>query len=312
MELAPIVLFVYNRPEHTKRAIRALQKNEFAAESRLFIYSDGSKNTLDIAEVGKVREYIRNINGFKSVDIVERDKNSGLAFSIIDGVTTIINKYEKIIVLEDDVEVGEFFLQFMNEALAVFANNREVWHISALGYPVDMTSINDDIFCWRTMDCGWGWGTWANRWQHFEKNTDKLISEFSKSDIKRFNLDGAENFWRQVLLNKKGKINTWAVYWYAVIFKNNGLCVSPRLSYAKNIGFDGMGEHCGDGNPYVNIQMAECPLKSYDIKLSENNNAVALIRQFYGHDNRKIIPRAWRKIKKYYKKIIPPKKKLNG
>lgn len=303
MELAPIVLFVYNRPTHTAQTIEALKKNILATESRLFIYSDGYKNEHDAISVRKVREYINDISGFKTVEIIEQQINIGLANSIVSGVSEIINRYGTAIVLEDDVEVSEFFLQYMNETLVAFYDKKSIWHISALGYPVDTTLIADDIFCWRTMDCGWGWATWADRWRHFEKNTYKLMAEFSKADIKKFNLDGAENFWRQVLLNKKGKINTWAVYWYAVIFKNNGLCVSPRLSYAKNIGFDGMGEHCGDGNPYVNIQMAHGLPNNYNIELCENEEVTRLIKLFYRRENRKIVSRIWRKIKKYYKKL---------
>ena len=42
--LAPIILFVYNRPWHTRKTIEALQKNELADQSDLIIYSDAPKN----------------------------------------------------------------------------------------------------------------------------------------------------------------------------------------------------------------------------------------------------------------------------
>ena len=115
MKLAPIVLFTYNRPWHTKQTIEALQKNELAKESELFIFSDGGKDEASWKKVNEVREYLKTINGFKKVILTFQDKNIGLADSIISGVTKIVNKYEKIIVLEDDHVTNKFFLKFMND-----------------------------------------------------------------------------------------------------------------------------------------------------------------------------------------------------
>ena len=112
MKLAPIVLFVYNRPWHTQQTIEALQKNELVLESELFIYSDAAKIDDVKQAVDEVRSYIKSINGFKKITIIEREENWGLANSIIDGVTTIVNQYSKIIVLEDDLVTSPFFLKF--------------------------------------------------------------------------------------------------------------------------------------------------------------------------------------------------------
>ena len=225
LNISPIVLFVYNRLWHTKQTIEALKKNELANESELFIYSDAPKNEDDQKQVENVREYLKTIDGFKKITIIERKENFGLAKSIISGVTEIVNKYGKIIVLEDDLVTSPHFLKFMNEALEFYSNKTKVWHISGWNYPIEYNK-NIDTFLWRVMNC-WGWGTWADRWKFFEKNIDKLVKTFSKEDIKRFNVDGYENFWNQVIENKEGKINTWAIFWYATIFKNNGLCLNP-------------------------------------------------------------------------------------
>jgi hypothetical protein len=241
--LVPIVLFVYNRPLHTKQTIEALQKNELANESELFIYSDAPKNNEAQSDVDEIREYVKSINGFKKVTIIERDKNWGLANSIIDGVSSIVNQYGKVIVLEDDLVTSPYFLKFMNEALEFYENEKRVWHISGWNYPIEADDSND-VFLWRVMNC-WGWATWADRWQHYERDIDKTIATFSKKEIKKFNLDGVENFWSQVIDNKEKRINTWAIFWYATIFKNNGLCLNPTQTYVDNIGLDGSGIHCG-------------------------------------------------------------------
>jgi len=276
MRLAPLVLFVYNRPDHTRQTIEALQKNELAQESELFIYSDAPKNDNAIEKVNEVREYIKSIDGFKNVNIIEREKNWGLANSIINGVTKIVNEYGTIIVLEDDLVTSPYFLKFMNEALEFYEDEEKVWHISGWNYPIKSDGL-DDVFLWRLMNC-WGWATWANRWKHFEKDIGKTMKEFSKEDIKRFNLDGAENFFGQVVSNYENKINTWAIFWYAIIFKKHGLCLNPTQTFVENIGHDGSGVHCGDKKSFVDILNHNENIK-YISEVIENKDAVLRIKK---------------------------------
>ncbi len=244
LDLAPIVLFVYNRPDHTRQTVEALQKNVLAVDSELFIYSDAAKNENAEQKVNEVRQYIKDINGFKRVTIIEREKNWGLANSIIDGVTKIVNEYGKIIVLEDDLVTSPYFLKFMNGALEFYKDEEKVWHISGWNYPIYKNERNQ-TFLWKKMNC-WGWATWNNRWKYFEKNPNELIKTFNKNQIKEFDLDGVDSNWQQVILNFEKRINTWAVFWHTTIFKNNGLCLNPYTSFVSNIGHDGSGVHCGN------------------------------------------------------------------
>ena len=132
---APIVLFVYNRPWHTQQTVEALQKNKLASESELFIYSDDAKNDDARVSVDEVRKYIDNITGFKKITVIKRDKNWGLASSIIDGVTKIVNKYGRIIVLEDDLVTSPYFLKFMNDSLEVYEKRNDVFSVTGFNYP---------------------------------------------------------------------------------------------------------------------------------------------------------------------------------
>ena len=253
LNLAPIVLFVYNRLEHTIQTIEALKKNYLANESEIFIYSDAAKNNDSQVKVNQVREFIKTINGFKKITIIEQKNNLGLARSIMDGVTSIVNRYGKIIVLEDDLLTSPYFLKFMNESLEYYKNEKKVWHISGWNYPYTF-DVDDEMYFWRVMDC-WGWATWSDRWSFFQKDTDFLINTFTKEDIYKFNIDGCDNLWNQVILNKKEKINTWAIFWYATIFRNNGLCLNPIKSFVRNIGLDGSGEHCINNGDIDNLEL---------------------------------------------------------
>jgi len=214
--LAPIVLFTYNRLEHTTRTVEALRRNILAEESILYIYSDGFKDNNDKESVLELRKYLKTISGFKSITIIEQDTNKGLAKSIITGVSNIVNKYDKVIVLEDDIVTSAYFLTFMNNALDYYEHTKKVWHISGWNYPIKNKNIGD-TFMWRMMNC-WGWATWKNRWQHFEKNPKNLIETFSDYDKFKFDLDGVGGFWSQVEKNYNNNMNTWAIFWYATIF----------------------------------------------------------------------------------------------
>ena len=151
---APILLFVYNRPEHVRRNIQALLKNELAAESELFIYSDAAKDETSQAAVKEVRAFIRSIQGFKKITITERAENWGLARSIIDGVTTQINRYGRVIVLEDDLVVAPHFLQFMNDALETYRDEERVGHIQACDFTHDPSLPDTFLIKWTG---SWGW-----------------------------------------------------------------------------------------------------------------------------------------------------------
>ena len=131
MNTAPILLFVYNRPEHVRRCVDSLLANDLAAESELFVFSDAAKDEASKSEVSEVRRFVRSIDGFRVVHIVERDENWGLARSIIDGVTQTLERYDRVIVLEDDLVLAPYFLQFMNDALEIYNNEGRVGHIQA-------------------------------------------------------------------------------------------------------------------------------------------------------------------------------------
>lgn len=242
MNTAPILIFCFNRPIHTAQTIDALSKNYLAESSDVYFFLDGAKSDKDQKNIDAVYEVINRKYNFRSTTIIRSEKNKGLANSIIDGVTNTIEKYGKVIVLEDDIVTNKFFLTYMNKALNLYKNEQNIWHISGWNYPISYKDLEDSFFH-QIMNC-WGWATWSDRWQFFEKNPMKIIKNWTQEDIIKFNLNGAYNFWSQIELNQKGIINTWAIFWYATIFQSNGLCLNPTQSLVNNIGLDGSGENC--------------------------------------------------------------------
>lgn len=261
-DFAPIVLFTYNRPLHTRQTIEALQNNKLAILSDLIIYSDAPKDSTQSDQVNKVREYLKNVSGFKSIKIIEKKENCGLANSIINGVTDVVNQYGKVIVLEDDMITSPFFLNYMNDALEKYERIEKVFGITGFAYPINNKNLMDAYFM-KDEGC-WGWGTWKRAWSFFNKDTEMLISKFTPSMIREFNFDNTTNFWKQVLLNRNGEINTWAIYWYATIFLNDALFLHPKETFIKNIGHDGSGVH-GDNTKEFNSPL----LQDYNINFPD-------------------------------------------
>lgn len=277
--LAPILLFVFARPDHTEKTLLALAENELASLSDLIIYSDAARNDEEERSVNQVRNLIKKVGGFRSVTVVERQTNYGLARNIIEGVTDVCNRYGRAIVLEDDLVTSPQFLSFMNAALDRYEEDKRVWHISGWNYPIQTEGLGDAFFL-RVMNC-WGWATWRDRWKHFEKDTEKLISNFKPGMIRQFDLDGFGEFWSQILLNRKGVINTWAIYWYATIFLRKGLCLNPALSYVGNIGLDGSGTHrCQDNDRYL-TELNRNPDPRFPDVISESELGIKRITEFY-------------------------------
>jgi hypothetical protein len=248
MTLAPIVLFVYNRPEHTAMTVESLLKNDLAAESSIYIYSDGPKNNKEVRVVEKVREYIRKAEGFKEKHIVERERNLGLAQSVISGVSDVINNHGRVIVLEDDLVSSPYFLRYMNEALELYMDEERVISIHGYNYPV--RAKLPDTFFLKGADC-WGWATWKRGWDLFEPDGQKLLHELRTRNLAyEFDFNGAYGYTEMLQDQIKGKNNSWAIRWYASAFLKGKLTLYPGKSLICNIGLDGSGVHCGASKAY--------------------------------------------------------------
>ena len=232
-ELAPIVVFVYNRVDYTRLTIEALKNNKLSQDSDLYIYSDTCKGLLS-QDIIKVRKYIETIDGFKNITIIKRKEHYGLSKSIINGVTEVVGKFGRVIVLEDDLVTSEYFLSYMNDALNFYKNEESVMHIAGYVHPIKSNGLNDTYFI-KPASC-WGWATWDRAWGNFKKDSEYYLRVFDSKMIKDFNLNNTHKHFNQIKENKLGKMNTWAVFWYASVYLNDGLSLHPRHSFVKNIG----------------------------------------------------------------------------
>ena len=283
MNCAPVLLFTYNRLSHTQRCVEALLKNHLSSESELFIYSDAAKDIAQQESVKEVRNFIHTIQGFKAITIIERNKNWGLARNIIDGVTTQVNRYGKVIVLEDDLVVAPFFLQFMNEALETYKYEPRIGHIQACDFTQD-PSLPDTFLIKFTGS--WGWATWDRAWKHFNPNGKELLQEMQKRQLTHaVDMNGKYGFTRMLRRQIEGKNNSWAIRWNASLFLKDILSLNVGRSLVQNEGFDGSGTNCGGGGLYAsNLYMQQLPVIPIS-PVEENLKARRAYIRYYARTN---------------------------
>jgi len=279
MNLAPIALFTYNRLEHTKRTVEALKANPLAKDSLLFIFSDGPKNQEDSLKIERLRNYLRSVSGFKAVKVFENDENRGLAPSLIAGITQILEEHDTIIVFEDDIVCSPLTLEFLNDSLEIYKEDRNVGmihgHIETIpDLPPLFFGVNSGCL---------GWATWKRAWQEVNFDGPYLLNEIQNlHKEKEFDIGGAYPYTEMLKKQIAGKNSSWAVRVYASYFLKNILTLYPGKSYVQHIGFDS-GTHCsGLEKPSESDGMIEATENvAKRIPVEVNHEAVKKVRHFF-------------------------------
>ena len=281
-DLAPIVIFTYRRI--ITETIDTLCTNALSIHSDLYIFSDGHKNETDLEDVEEVRKYLHTIKGFKNISIVESSENKGLANSIINGVSSVLDKHDKVIVLEDDLIVSSDFLTYMNSALSFYKTDERIWAISGYGPNLPcLENYVDDLYL-SLRGSSWGWASWKNRWD----KVDWEIKDFEELKQNRslqnnFNLAG-NDMYKMLELQMSGGIDSWFIRNYYTQFKQKSYTIYPKKSKIINDGFtDDKGVHTGGAhnkwvvildNDKINIKalavdskLMKCFKKFHDLSL---------------------------------------------
>jgi len=275
---APIALFVYNRPAHTKRTIEALQRNVGARESELVVFCDGLREGGDQAQVAAVRELVASVSGFKSVTVIERENNFGLSQSFIQGINWMMEQYERIIVVEDDNLTSPYFLQFMNDALNMYDKDLDVASICGYSYPTK-NQLPETYFL-SGVDT-WGVALWRRGWGVFEEDASKLLHELQMKGLGyEFDWRGQRPLISMLEAQARAEIDSWTIRWLASAFLAGMFTLYPGKSFVQNIGNDGTGTHAKDSGTY-NVQLANAPLDVGRMPVEQNEEAYRELQRFF-------------------------------
>jgi Glycosyl transferase family 2 len=281
-QLAPIAVFAYNRPRHLRQTLEALLANPEACESDLFVFSDGPRNELAVEPVREVRAYLKEISGFKSITIVEREQNFGLAKSIITGVTQVCGQYGKVIVLEDDLVTSPYFLKYMNDALNHYEFEDKV--ISILAYVFPVKQPLPETFFLRGAGT-LGWATWQRGWSLFEADGKKLLDSLKRLNLlDQFDYNGAYSYTDMLKRQIAGKNNSWAIRWHASAYIHDKLTLHPAEPLVKHIGDDGSGTNYGDhsgADDFMGNRLSLRPIRVGGIAIEHDLRACKLYEQHF-------------------------------
>lgn len=275
-KLAPIVVFTYNRPEHTRRVLCSLSQNTQFEQSPVTVYCDGPKRVEHAEAVEANRRVVRQCAPAHA-RIVAREVNLGLANSIIGGVSEHLAEHGRVIVVEDDLVLSSGALRYLNEGLTRYAGEEKVMHIAAYMFPV-LRSLPEAFF-YREATC-WGWATWDRAWKHFEPDASKLLGQIDRRALKsEFDVEDSMYFYPMLRKQAAGELDSWAIRWYASMFLNGGLSLHPGKSYVENLGFDGSGVHCNIDQRFI-VTTTEEPIRTWPTEIVESRAAIDAMKEY--------------------------------
>jgi hypothetical protein len=277
-ENAPIALFAYKRLGQLRRTVQSLLTNPEASASELYVFCDGAKDDVDLSAVSEVREFAANIKGFRSVSVVLRHKNVGLARNIIDGVSKVTELHGRAIVIEDDLLLSQYFLRYMNDGLNLYSDDERVISIHGYVYPVQQAL--PEAFFLRGADC-WGWATWRRGWALFNPDGQALLDELRRLNLtKAFDFNGAYSYSQMLEGQINGKNDSWAIRWYASAFLADKLTLYPGRSLVHNIGNDGSGTHCGS-NAIHDVELSNSLINLSGVEVRHSELGFSAFERFF-------------------------------
>ncbi|MEO7336678.1 MAG: glycosyltransferase family A protein [Caldimonas sp.] len=275
---APVIIFAYARADHLRRCVESLLANSEAPHTDVYFFCDAPKHAGHVAGVDAVRHYVASVEGFRTITHIERNENFGLARSVIEGVTQVLEARGQAIVLEDDLVLSPHFLRYMNAGLEQYAADDRVASIHAYVYPID--SPLPETFFLHGSDC-WGWATWSRAWDRFDADGTRLLTELRTRRLTRaFDYDGQFPFTGMLEDQIAGRNSSWAILWHASCYLAGLLTLYPGRSLVANIGNDSSGTHCGTTEAMFR-EPATSPVEVADIPVVASPTGRAAFVEFF-------------------------------
>ena len=297
MTKAPVALFAFQRLDHLQRTVDSLLANAGAEATDVVVFSDAARVPQQQERVQGVRDYARTIRGFRSVRVVERATNFGLARSIVDGVGHILASSDTVIVVEDDMVTSPHFLRYMNEGLERFAQDERV--ISVHGYVYPVARPLPEAFFLRGADC-WGWATWRRGWRLFNRDGQALLDELSRRKLLHaFDFNGSHPYTQMLRNQIAGRNDSWAIRWYASAFLADKLTLYPGRSLVHNIGNDNSGTHAENSDTHDAV-LSATPIDLRDVPVQHSAQAHAAFEAFF----RRSVGTLWQRAMRHARQAV--------
>ena len=293
-----VVCFAYNRPRHLQLTLRALVENAEAASLPLFVYVDGAKTEFDNFAISEVIDVVQSFSScFQRLILTVREVNFGLYRSLTLGITEVLQQFDQVVVLEDDISVSKDFLSYVLHALDFYEHEKTVASIH--GYTPGFATNLPQTFFLKGADC-WGWATWKDRWSLFRDDAALMLRELEQENrVHEFDLLGAYPYSALLKARAAGQSSSWAICWHASCFLAGKYTLYPGTSLVKNIGLDSSGEHCGDLHFMDVTTFSSSPISQYPERVQQDSGIFAMYSDYFSsqlQSNRQPIPQRLKKI----------------
>lgn len=293
-----VAVFAFKRPDLLEQTLRSLEMADHFSDFPLQVFSDGPRPDVpgEADAVESVRELLRTWCQTHDANLVESPSNQGLRRSIVGGITNMLSRYDRVVVVEDDLVVSPSFLGFMSEALEALKDRETVMQVS--GYFVPHGSVLPPVGLLRAPG-SWGWATWRRAWSHYNDNADELLAAVLARDPNAFDLNGSYAYLDALRQNAEGVLDTWAVRWYASMFLRGGLALYPSQSLTRNIGFGDDATNCGPSptaGTFMSQPVVEAPASVDWENVGDNETSAyaEVLEQFYRWQQAEWAKPTWR------------------
>lgn len=281
-----------------RQTLSALEQCDGFESSRVHVFSDGARadHEDEVAVVREVRSWLKDWCDRHGAELHVATANQGLRVSVTSGVSALLEAYDRVIVLEDDIIVSPSFLSFMNQALHAYEGHANVFQVS--GYFVPHKKRLPAIGFLGVPAC-WGWATWRRAWQYYRDDPQELLAEVRTRDTHAFDIRGSYGYLDALERNAAGTLNTWAVRWYASVFLRSGLTIYPGRSLTRNIGFGDGATNCGPGTmahvfARQPIEMKPVRVDWSSVAVQESSSFSSALEGFYRWQQRQWVKPSWR------------------
>lgn len=239
--LSPVVIFTYNRLDHLKQTVDALRANDLAAQSPLYVISDGAKHAEHKAKIDELRQYVDGIDGFNEVIRVYRDKNLGAPASISQAEAQVLHDHGSIISMEDDNVSSRNFLKFMNDGLEAYRSDPTVFSVCGYCPPIDIPKEYDRAYWFYHWNLSWGYATWKDKHDKIYPLVNKYREFKQDGTLKALDAAGGLYINDSLRRDHQRQASFPDAVLCAKMTQAGFKSVIPTVSKIRNIGSDGSG-----------------------------------------------------------------------
>ena len=162
-DFAPVLIPTLNRHVHFRCCVESLSVCTHADKTDLFIFLDYPLKDTHWEGYELIKAYLPNIKGFKTVNVIKREKNYGAVENIIRALEYVFEKYDKMIFSEDDNVFSPNFLDYQNKCLDKFKDDKKVKVVCGYSCPIEISGNFKYDYYYSKHQIAWGMGIWKNK-----------------------------------------------------------------------------------------------------------------------------------------------------